>query len=274
MTEVVSRGCRFHVQKLGSGSERVVFLHGLIWDNMSSWYFTLAPQISKQAEVLLYDMRGHGQSEQTPTGYRVQDAVSDLAALLKETGFWDRPIHLVGNSFGGLVAIAFALEFPHKTASLVLVDAPLLDQQWLEETRATIEAEGSERDRVITSLFRKWLGRHEDPSKTRLAENAQRLVYETSYLDEFVSSCVFTEQQLAGLQIPILAMYGGESDLLPKGRQLSDLLQQCELVVFPRGSHVILWEFTDQIREQTTEWLKRFQQPPSEDAVVLPLEPA
>lgn len=260
MAEVVTRGCRFHVQKLGSGSARVVFLHGLIWDNMSSWYFTLAPPVSKQAEVLLYDMRGHGQSEQTPTGYRVQDAVSDLAGLLKETGFWGDPIHLVGNSFGGLVAIAFALEYPQMTASLVLVDAPLLDQEWLEETRATIEAEGSERDRVITTLFRKWLGRHEDPSKTRLAENAQRLVYETSYLDEFVSSCVFTEQQLEGLQIPVLAMYGGESDLLPKGRKLSELLQHCKLVVFPKGSHVILWEFTDQIRVQTMEWLKGFVQ--------------
>src|SRR5205085_7975479 len=105
MADVVARGVRFHVQRI-AGQEPgprpiVVFLHGLVMDNLSSWYFTVAPAMAKVADVMLYDLRGHGRSERPVSGYRLDDHVADLAALLDALGE-TRPVHLVGNSFGGL----------------------------------------------------------------------------------------------------------------------------------------------------------------------------
>ena len=69
MAEIVARGVRFHVQHLdlslgGNHPDRplVVFLHGLVMDNLSSWYFTVANPVARIADVLLYDLRGHGKS--------------------------------------------------------------------------------------------------------------------------------------------------------------------------------------------------------------------
>ena len=44
MADVVCRGVRLHVQRLGAPDRPVtaVFLHGLVMDNLSSWYFTVA----------------------------------------------------------------------------------------------------------------------------------------------------------------------------------------------------------------------------------------
>ncbi len=41
MAEVIAGGVRFHVQRLGGGDRTVVFLHGLVMHNLSSWYFTV-----------------------------------------------------------------------------------------------------------------------------------------------------------------------------------------------------------------------------------------
>ena len=111
MAETTANGLCFHYQSLGAGrgDERlVVFLHGLVMDNLSSWYFTVANPVATRTEVLLYDLRGHGKTERPKTGYAVSDHVDDLTALLDALELSDRPLELVGNSFGGILAMAFA----------------------------------------------------------------------------------------------------------------------------------------------------------------------
>ena len=47
MAEVVANGVRFHVQHLSDGDPTVVFLHGLVVDNSSSWYYTVANPVAR-----------------------------------------------------------------------------------------------------------------------------------------------------------------------------------------------------------------------------------
>ena len=68
MADVVANGVKFHVQRLvpkhAIPRTTVVFVHGLIIDNLSSFYYTLAgPVMDAGAEAFLYDLRGHGRSE-------------------------------------------------------------------------------------------------------------------------------------------------------------------------------------------------------------------
>ena len=115
MAEVTVGGLRFHVQRLGpEAGVPVVFLHGLIMDNLSSWFFTAAPKVAAHQPVVLYDLRGHGKSERPATGYGVQDMVEDLCGILDESLPADQRVELVGNSFGGLLALAFALARPER----------------------------------------------------------------------------------------------------------------------------------------------------------------
>src|SRR5258708_25996152 len=104
MAEVQVNKLRFHVQRLGAGPPTVLFLHGLVMDNLSSFYFTFANPVAQRAEAVLVDLRGHGKSDRPPRGYALADFESDLAALV-ETMDLKPPLHLVGNSFGGLLAL-------------------------------------------------------------------------------------------------------------------------------------------------------------------------
>ena len=47
MAEVEVRGLDFHFLRLGGGEPTVVFLHGLVMDNLSSWYFTVANPMAR-----------------------------------------------------------------------------------------------------------------------------------------------------------------------------------------------------------------------------------
>ncbi len=113
MAELTANGIRFNVVRLGPGDATpeaaatatvprrpVVFLHGLIMDNLSSFYYTLAPGVAATTDTVLYDLRGHGRSERPLDGYRIEDGVDDLFAILDGLDITE-PVHLVANSFGG-----------------------------------------------------------------------------------------------------------------------------------------------------------------------------
>src|SRR6201996_7422589 len=117
MAVISANGARFHVQRLepeapAENAPLVVFVHGLVMDNLSSFYYTLAgPAVNAGARVLLYDLRGHGRSERTPRGYTTADAAADLCGVLDACGVTG-PAYLAGNSYGGLVAARTALLGP------------------------------------------------------------------------------------------------------------------------------------------------------------------
>jgi len=107
----------------GSGAP-VVLLHGLFAASSASWYFTCAPGLSEHFRLLLYDLRGHGRTQRAKSGYDTATLQADLGALLDALS-WNEPVSLVGHSYGGLIALAFALRHPDRVARLALVDAPL-----------------------------------------------------------------------------------------------------------------------------------------------------
>jgi 3-oxoadipate enol-lactonase len=99
----------------GSGPT-VVFLHGAFMDRRA-WDGQMAA-FAKQFRVVRYDIRPFGESSQPDKAYKPYD---DLLRLLDHLKV-DRA-HLVGHSFGGTVALDFALVYPQRVASLVMAAA-------------------------------------------------------------------------------------------------------------------------------------------------------
>jgi pimeloyl-ACP methyl ester carboxylesterase len=251
MADVVANGVRHHVQRLGRGDRLVVFVHGLVMDNLSSFYFTLANPVAETSEVMLYDLRGHGLSERPASGYAVADLVADLHALVPE-----RQLALVGNSFGGLVALAFASAYPERVTRLALIDAHDGSDGWAAQMAGTLGLTGEARDRKIGESFAAWLGRHSERKRTRLARAAEQLVEHTSLIADLRASPAITEAQLARIACPTLALYGERSDVRARGEQLANTLPSCTLELLPGCTHSVLWEATARVRDRVVEFLR------------------
>jgi proline iminopeptidase len=115
-TEV--RGIRVFERRLGNGSPTVV-LHG----GPGAHHDYLLPAFDALAtgrELIYYDQRGGGQSQvprDVPVGWREQ--VRDLEAL-RET--WQlEQLTIAGYSWGGLLALLYAIEHPKRVRRLALI---------------------------------------------------------------------------------------------------------------------------------------------------------
>lgn len=253
MADIVANGVRHHVQRLGAGAPPVVFVHGLVMDNLSSFYFTLANPVAQSRAAVLYDLRGHGLSERPARGYRVADLVADLAALLDALGI--ERAALVGNSFGGTVALAFAAAHPARATRLALIDAHDGGADFAERMAATLSLQGEARDAKIAASFQAWLGRHSEKKRTRLARAAEALVEGTSLVADLRASPPLAPDAARAIACPVLALYGEQSDVRARGEELARLLPACELQILPGCSHSVLWEATAEVRARVVAFV-------------------
>jgi len=115
------------------GSGPVVILEsglGLGWD---SWHLVY-PKVSKFARVCVYDRAGYGWSGPA-SGQRTADQLADELKTLLQVSGEKPPYLLVGHSFGGVIAHAFAARHGASLTGLVLVEtsegstpAPFVDR--------------------------------------------------------------------------------------------------------------------------------------------------
>jgi pimeloyl-ACP methyl ester carboxylesterase len=252
VTDVVANGVRHHVQRLGTGDRTVVFLHGLVMDNLSSFYFTLANPLAESCDVILYDLRGHGMSERPVTGYSVTSLVADLAALLDALAV-TRPVTIVGNSFGGLLALAFAAAHPDRVERLALIDAHTGVDGWAQQMTSTLALKGEARDMKIASSFQSWLGRHSERKRNRLAAAAEALVEHTSLVADLRESPAIS---LRTIRCPIFAIYGESSDVRSHGEGLARDVPNVTLQLLPGCSHSVLWEATVEVKARVVAFVR------------------
>ncbi|WHT20049.1 alpha/beta hydrolase [Crossiella sp. CA-258035] len=254
MTEVQANNLTFHVQPLATADSPpdaplVVFLHGLVVDNLSGLYLTLAtPAATAGARTLCYDQRGHGRSDRPPTGYTLDDSVADLHALLDALGE-HRPVRLVGNSYGGLLALAFASHCPHRVDKIMLIESLVPTPGWGERMAATLtEAIAGRYDHHFTHMSgRKW---------ERRVHQVEELLIRTSMVAEIGRQEPFSPDRYAAVTAPVLAVYGSESELLPEVSVLQKYLPRLELEILPEQSHMLLTEAAGQVREVLARWLR------------------
>lgn len=102
----------------------LVLLHG--GPGMASWYLEPLEALAADRPVILYDQSGCGRSDSPEDDghYTLPAFVDDLHLL---TAALDLPYFaLLGHSWGGMLALAYAAEYPERVTSLVL-SSPLVD---------------------------------------------------------------------------------------------------------------------------------------------------
>jgi pimeloyl-ACP methyl ester carboxylesterase len=101
--------------------------HGMVWAALGGF-------LQDRYHILAPDLRGHGNSSKPLKGYRCDDIIHDLEALMAHKGW--KSAHVVAHSWSAKVATVWAKQHPQAIRSLVLVDPFFIDPipRWLKPT--------------------------------------------------------------------------------------------------------------------------------------------
>jgi pimeloyl-ACP methyl ester carboxylesterase len=253
MPKILANSINMHYQTRGSGPD-VVLIHG-VTSSMAMWYNGIVPSLEPEFRATFYDLRGHGLTDLTPTGYTTFDLSEDLRCLLDALGI--EKAMFVGHSFGGAIATHFAARFPERARGVVMLDSGFaclrylrIIKEWGGWNRAT-----SERKPVLTlDQFMELDSKQDITDFLKMSLNAprvsgfrkgqsgftprqRRLVEETSIGSEFREIAGLTEDLLKSIRTPMLALYGETSPYRKMAAHLSVILPDCSHDVILNAGH-------------------------------------
>ena len=248
-------GLRTNVQLVpAGGTETVVFLHGMGTDSLASFYLTLAPPVAAAGiDVISYDLRGHGKTERPVRGYTLGDFVADLDDLLTQLDV-DRPVHLVGNSFGGTLAYSYAVANPSRVRSIVCIESEPATEVWAGKM-AEILAHTVKFLQVEESFD--WIEANFSAHHRRLARMAAERITSTKMAEEVPLGPLLTWEQVAAIGCPVLSILGSHGYQADDLEALTSLLPHGELHVFEGQGHSVLVEQHREVRELVLRWIER-----------------
>lgn len=116
-------GLRTHVAQAGPQEAPVLLLvHG--WpQHWWCWRHVIGP-LSETHRVIAPDLRGHGWSERTRTGYRKDQLAGDLLALLDALGI--ERVSWIGHDWGAFTGLLAALQAPERFERMLSISIPHL----------------------------------------------------------------------------------------------------------------------------------------------------
>lgn len=146
------RGYLFHAEAHGTpGQPVLIVLHG--GPGADYRYLLGLKDLADTYQVVFYDQRGTGLSPRVPASeITVQTFVDDLDAFVDAFGR-GRKVHLLGHSWGAMLASAYTSAHPDKVQSLVMAEPAFLDAS----TSDIFTAGGGPSWRQILGLGSAWL---------------------------------------------------------------------------------------------------------------------
>jgi pimeloyl-ACP methyl ester carboxylesterase len=145
-------GTRIHYEERGEGTAVILIHAGVV--NMGMWDDQM-DAFAQQHHVIRYDIRGWGETAVPPAPYSDHE---DLHGLLTYLGV--ETVVLIGCSWGGKIALDYALTYPEIVVGLVLVGSGLGGYEFTMEgmaERAEAMSAAYERGELDTAVVLEFL---------------------------------------------------------------------------------------------------------------------
>jgi pimeloyl-ACP methyl ester carboxylesterase len=248
-------GTRLHFVIRGAGRP-VVLIHGNPGSGQD-WTRLFAP-LAAHHEVVAFDRPGHGRSQRPKVG----DATVEVQARLLHDALKqlhvERPI-LVGHSWGGALALVYAINYPKEVAGVVLVAPAVYESQdggsFLTQLPA-VPVLGDAVNSVFTPLFGASVVRSE--LKKAFSPDPVPPKYLRSVLSEWTSPKKVKAYSLddaslndslkkfsplyPGIIVPVSILTGDSDLIVPEkdnAERLHQALPKSHLIVLPKTGHEI-----------------------------------
>ena len=248
-------------------SETVLCLHG--GPGMTHDYILSIADLAKDGyKVVFYDQLGCGKSD-VPKNlnlFTIERAVEDVEGFRREMKLGK--VHLFGSSYGGLLAIAYALQYQQNLKSLISASGIASSPNTIagmEELKAQLPADvrevmqryedlgdytNPEYLKAVDVFYKSYLCRLPDWPKevTHSLEHVSLPVYGTmNGPNEFtiVGNIRYWDvtNQLGKIRVPTLITAGKYDEVSPKeARSIHRGIKGSKLAIFQKSGHLAFWE--------------------------------
>lgn len=231
---------------IGSG-EPVFLIHGsgpgvTAWAN---WRLTM-PVLAERFRVIAPDMVGFGYTERpADIRYTMDGWVEHALGVMDALGL--EQTHLVGNSFGGALALALAIRAPHRVKRLALMGSvgvsfpitPGLEAAWgytpsIENMRALLDVFAFDRKLVNDDLARL---RYEASIRPGFQESFASMF--PAPRQRWIDAMASRDADIRALPHETLLIHGREDKVIPTAasQRLFELIPRAQLHLFGQCGH-------------------------------------
>ena len=245
--EITAAGYRTNVHDHGEGGFPLMMIHGsgpgvTAWAN---WRLVI-PELAKHRRVVAPDMLGFGYSERPEDQvYNRERWVKHAIGVMDELGL--EQVDLVGNSFGGGLALSLAIEHPERVRRLVLmgsagVSFPItqgLDEVWgyqpsLETMRRLMDVFAFNKGLLTDELAEM---RYQASIRPGFQESFAAMF--PAPRQRWVDNLASREEDIRALPHETLLLHGREDEVIPleASLKLAELIDRAQLHVFGRCGH-------------------------------------
>ncbi len=265
-----------HYKEAGAGERTIILLHGF-GGSTYSWREVM-DDFAQIGHVIAYDRPAFGLTERPmpeawiENPYDMKANIELLRGLLDKFGI-EKAV-LVGNSAGGGVSVAFALEYPERVESLILVDpgvgggrgpqfpawalplmwtpqmrhlGPLMMRSYQETLPNTIQREWYDVAKLTDTIRQEYL-------KVLKVKNWDRAFYELTFAPAYPE----LRPLLPQLTVPVYIVAGQEDRLIRAFyfEAISNEIPNAQLSLIPQCGHVPQEECPTQFMEAVTNYLE------------------
>ncbi len=224
----------------GAGAPLVLF-HSLLSDRES--FDAVAPQLSQSFRVIVPELPGFGRSQAVAGG--LVDVADRMARLVREVA-GGRDAIVLGNGYGGFVALQMAIRHPSIASRLILADCGAAFSEAGREAFRNMAATSKARGlAAITDVaMRRLFAPEFQAEHPELMQNRREAFLRTDP-HVFRAACeALAELDLRGevskVKVPALVLVGEHDEATPPpmSHELAALLPDARLKIIPGCAHV------------------------------------
>ncbi|WP_420236962.1 alpha/beta fold hydrolase [Telmatobacter bradus] len=238
----------------------MIVLHGGRGFGTYPGVFRTFKPLADRYRVIGYDMRGHGHSSLTPP-YSFNQLTDDLEQLRLKLGD-GRPMILEGGSFGGMIALSYAVRYPHGLSHLILrgtapswhheleamenfraraaLKAPMATEKMLEKIFTPAIIDDNEFRLIMFALYPMYVEDGQPIDRDRILETARSGIYHARvHNDLFANHDYDVTDRLSEIKVPTLVLCGDSDWICPpsQSKLIAERIPHARLYMVPNCNH-------------------------------------
>jgi proline iminopeptidase len=242
------------------GRTPLVCLHG--GPGSTHNYFRPLERLADERRIVLYDQLGCGRSDRPEHEWSLAVFTEELDRLREHLDL-DR-VHLLGTSWGGMLALEHAFAHPESVHGLILSSTLACADEWVVEVKRLRDAiDGEDDDAVLAEFERRhfFRGESEPLELARMREEKSPAVYEAMWgRNEWTMTGALggwdVRARLGELKMPTLILRGAHDLSTPAiSKTLTTGIPHAREIVFEESSHTPVLEETERYLRTVREFL-------------------